>query len=296
MNCSGKGFRRLRDVLVFLLVCLLLQGGLYLAFSEPCADRICAWTARLTAEAVDLQDEGLLEYHAMRHAVSDARLVVVGFDSSVAGSGALMVDFLRFVTRSVDVDSLVVDYPADIVEALNEYLDGEHDYPEDFLLDVEGATAETLALVEGVAEINHLLPPMHRFTFSSAEEAWSKEGEPGAPILYLADRAVGAGAFADVCRSLADCAAVVTVDVRCQDAVPDDGARNPSAFILPAAGQAGSVWLIETEKLSVPMAYYRFVVTHVNGGKQAALADLRAAQMGDFSLIAVGREEAEPLS
>lgn len=78
MNDSTHLPRRWWGAALFLLICLLLQGGLVLFFSEPTAAFLYAADARLHADRVEVDDAGVLEYYDMREAVTGADVIVVG--------------------------------------------------------------------------------------------------------------------------------------------------------------------------------------------------------------------------
>lgn len=291
MNNTGT-LPRLRGAALFLVLCLLLQGGLYLLFSEPSAAWILSASARATAERVELDDDGVLEYHALRGQVTGARLLVVGCDGGAAGTSGLLLDFLTFVKRCVNVRELVIDLPEYEVELLNLFLAGEAVYPADVLRGSSGVTAETQALIEGIEVLNRLFPPARQLSLRSSELTWTLGGEVGEPLLYLADRSIGAAPLGEIDDMLKYRDGVVTVDIRYQASAgcPDDNTA------LPLAGEAGSVWLIDYADLGWPTAFYRFVVTRTRGGRLAGMADVMLAERGDYALVLVGADAAAPLS
>lgn len=282
----------LRGAALFLVLCLLLQGGLYLLFSEPCAAWLCSAGARMTAERVELDDDGVLEYYDLRGPVTGARLLVVGFDSAAAGTSGLVADFLGFVKRCTNVRELVIDLPEYEVDQLNEFLAGEAIYPGDILRGCDGVTAETQALIEEIEVLNRLLPPARQLSFRSSELTWTLGGEAGEPLCYLADRSLGAASLGEIDDMLKYRESVVTVDLRYQAS-----AGCPSDDIaLPFGGEGGSIWLIDYADLGWPTAFYRFVVTRTRGGRLAALADAMEAERGDYALVLVGADAAVPLT
>lgn len=297
MNTTGP-LPRLRGAALFLVLCLLVQGGLYLLFSEPCAAWICSAAARISAERVELDDDGVLEYHALRGPVGSARLLVVGCDSGAAGTSELVMDFLTFVKRCVNVRTLVIDLPEYEVELLNLYLGGDPVYPADVLRGCCGVTTETCALIEGIADLNSLLPPARQFSLRSSELSWTLGGQTGEPFCYLADRSLGAAPLGELDVMLAHREGVVTLDIRYQasSALAGDGSVRPlNETGLPFGGQAGSVWLVEYDRLDPAARFYRFVVTRTRGGRLAGMADAMLGERGDYALVLVGAEASAPL-
>ena len=288
---NTRALARWRGAVLFLVLCLLLQGGLYLLFSEPCAAWIRSAAERVTAQAVAADDDGLLEYYALRSDAVGARLFVVGCDSRAVGTADLVTDLLRFLKRCTNVRTLVLDLPADEVDMLNDYLIGDGFYPEDILIGCAGSTAETIALIEGVEEINAYLPPARQMSFQSSALTWTLGGEVGEPILYIADRSLGAKTLGELDDMLKYRDGVVTLDLRYQASAgcPED------TVCLPFAGETGDVWLIDHTSPGWTQDFYRFVVTNTRGGRLAGLADALEAERGDYSLILVGAEAAEPI-
>ena len=289
---NTRALPHLRGAALFLMLCLLLQGGLYLLFSEPCAAWIRAAAERATAQAVEADDDGLLEYHALRASAAGARLFVVGCDSGAVGTAELMNDLLRFFKRCTNIRTLVIDLPEDEVNMLNDYLAGDDYYPGDILIGCAGATFETMELIEAVQELNAHLPPARQFFFRSSALTWTLGGEVGEPILYLADRSLGAKPLGELDDMLKYRGAVVTIDLRylASDGCPED------SVCLPFAGEAGDVWLVDHTSSGWTKDFYRFVVTNTHGGRLAELADALEAERGDYSLILVGAEAAEPIA
>lgn len=296
MNDRPHSPRRWRGAALFLLICLLLQGGLVLIFSEPTAAFLYAADARLHATRVAVDEEGVLEYHAMREAVSGASLLIVGCDGGVAGTSELVLDLLTFIKRSANVRQLVLDLPEYEIDLLNAYLANEDVPPQTVLAGLAGVTAETPALVTGIYDMNTLLPPARRMTLVSAETDWA-QGD--APVLYLADRRLGADAVRDLAQRDGGGDDVLTIDLRYADAsaLAADGSIVPlDEAELPLAGEPGSVWLVDTDQLGVTAAFYRFVVTKTRGGRLADLADGLTGEGGRFNLIVIGGEAASPLA
>ncbi len=281
---------RLRGAAIFLVLCLLLQGGLYLLFSEPCAAWICSVAARVSAEQVMLDDDGVLEYHALRGAVAGAKLLVVGCDSAAVGTAELVNDLFTFLKRCTNVRTVVIDLPEYEVAQVNLFLAGEPIYLTDILMEY-GATAETQAMIEGVEALNALLPPARQLSFRSSALTWTLGGEVGEPICYLADRRLGAAPLGELDDMLKYREGVVTVDLRYQ-ASPGCAGDDTA---LPLAGETGSVWLIDHAEPSWPTSFYRFVVTRTRGGRLAGMADALEAERGDYTLVLVGADAAVPL-
>ena len=297
MNNTGI-LPRLRGAAIFLLVCLLFQGGLYLLFSEPFAAWVYTAAARLCAEQIKLDDDSVLEYHSMRADIGGADLLVVGCNSGAAGTSELILDLLTFIKRCANVRCLALDLPEYEVGQLNDYLSSGDVPPEEVLMGCDGVTEETLKLIVGIDELNRLLPPARQIALLSTERSWAQQGEAGMPVLYLADRLLGAEEVGAIKRHYASRSAMVTIDLcyQASAALTDDGRTSLLNEInLPLAGEPGRIWLFARERLTLPADFYTFVVTRTRGGRLADLADTLPAQGGDYNLVVVGARESASL-
>lgn len=296
MNDSTHLPRRWWGAALFLLICLLLQGGLVLFFSEPTAAFLYAADARLHADRVEVDDAGVLEYYDMREAVTGADVIVVGCDGGVTGTSELVLDLLTFIKRSANVRRIVLDLPEYEIDLLNAYLDGEDLLPEDVLAGLPGVTSETLALVIGICAMNNLFPPVRRMTLAAAETGWA---QIETPVLYLADRSLGADTVRHIEQQVVGMGDVLTVALRYSGTAAratDGEIVSLDEVWLPFAGGPGSVWLVDTSQLGGTAAFYRFVVTRTRGGRLAGLADELNSGGGRFNLIVVGQTAASPLN
>ncbi len=299
MNTTKPTRDHLRKIALFLLICLLLQGGICFAVSEPFSAWLYRADARLHAERISLDDGGVLEYYFMREALADAQLIAVGCDSGVSGTAVLLLDLLEFIKQSAEVSLLVVDLDEDIVRRLNILLSNDGEFSADVLASVSGATNETLQFFAGLAELNDRLPPSRKISLLSSARSWSVLGKVKNPVLYLADRALGADDMQTVARRFVGREGLLTIDLRYQNSfrLADMGVVEALNEIdLPFVGREESIWAYDTELLSRTAAYYDLVVDRIHGGRLRDNADRIPLQGGRFNLVLVGGVQASSLS
>ena len=299
MNAIKPARDHLRKIALFLIICLLLQGGICFAVSERFAAWLYRADARLHAERISLDDGGVLEYYFMREALADVQFIAVGCDSGVSGTAALLLDLLEFIKQSAEVCLLVVDLDEEIVQHLNILLSNDGEFSADVLASVLGATDETLKFFTGLAELNNRFPPSRKISLLSFSQLQALLGQAGNPILYLADRALGADDMQSLAYDFLEEEGLLTIDLCYQNCLrlADTGVVEALDEInLPFVGRGESIWAYDTELLSRTAGYYDLVVDRIHGGRLHDNVDRLPRQGGRFNRVLVGGVQASPLS
>ncbi len=240
-----KGKRLVR----FLLIVVLLQGIFLLFGTESGLSLLFTGLVRVKAEAYSPRQSANVVYYDMRLPVSEADVIVVALDFSIAESADAFLHFFRFVKQYNNVQTVLFanDAYLQYAESVNASVTGAQDDA--------GYPPLLAAYTEGLSAIYATMQPVRRFTtgvIPGAEFAAYTAEDKEEPMLLLCSR--DAVMVPEVRARLAE-NNVFLWEIKYDNCVSEDGVR--SDIRLPFVGEDTGYYMMAMDRIPAFCAYYR---------------------------------------
>ena len=157
----------LKKTALFVIAALLIQLVFVLFLTPQGLSRVYPLAVRIHSEEIEL-DNSFVEYYDLRSAFADRDIYVLGVDTSVSGSYTVILDYLRFVKKTFDVDTVMLPISKSTAEAVNKVIvtetPAELDTSIAELVKTGTYTEQFVEFVRNLRLFNNTLTPKRKIT------------------------------------------------------------------------------------------------------------------------------------
>jgi len=262
MTAAGKRW------LVFICAAILLQGVVLLFCTESGLMFLYPAVVRLYAENLNPRSNSYVAYYDMRIPVSEASIVAVGMDFSVAQSYDAFLHIFRFIKQYSNVQTIYIDDDNQWAESIAERME----YP---LEEVE-LPSVLVRFADNLQNLNDTYSPQRKFTVCTMPEGDSFGEEP---VVLLMDRDQ---MMEPDTRAALEAAGAVCLEMKYIRCSADSGMRNDMELPLP--GKTEGFSFVSAQKIDWFYRYYRTVTRLFFDQNEIYINKLETAS-ADFVLL-----------
>lgn len=158
-------FKGLRAAALFIAIAFVLQLVFVILLTPQGLSHIYPYLVRAKSEEIT-HDASFAEYYDLRTAFADGELFFLGSDTNVAQSYYVILDYLRFLKKSFDINYLALDVTITYANTINEYIsadDATLAEAEEKLMKTN-KTAEFREFIKDLRDFNNTLTPQRKLT------------------------------------------------------------------------------------------------------------------------------------
>lgn len=198
--------RTKKNVIVFVLCALVLQGIFCLLFTTGALEKLFPLYVRFAAQDVVCGDNSYTEYFKLRRDAEEMDVIVVGMDFTSPATFTLLQDMIVSLKHDINIGGVVIDAYGDSISSqyaarcVDSIMPGEAEFHCNEIRFYHEVTPEYEAFLDGFRALNESYPPQNRLfgvTVPESEDHVSAvldaihnaHTESGRPVLVLTEDA-----------------------------------------------------------------------------------------------------------
>jgi len=156
----------IRSASLFVAVAFVVQFIFVLLFTSEGLSYIYPLYAGLKSEKIE-EDNSFAEYYDLKSEFADKNVFLIGADVGVSKSYDVVLDYLRFVKKTFDVESVILPVGTNTAKKINEIISAESDSYTSLISALESSglyTVEFVNFVRDLYKLNGTLSPKRKLT------------------------------------------------------------------------------------------------------------------------------------